>query len=434
MKVVFFALFAAALAPNVFAQEENQEKKIVAGASTPAFVGAIASVGTNAFGSGGVAPVKNAPFSAEMVSECTQTLADGNHISQQATVMIYRDKEGRIRRESSLKVRDRNSGEYKEYKTIQIADYFGGQNFTLDPQNHTATKLVSIPAPRDAPGVIKGSTLNNNTGAPTPQRVSAAGPAGFAPSIGFAPIVCGPGAVRPTLLPGARSESKNESLGSQVIEGMAADGVLITHTIPAGSMGNERPIEITYERWYSNELQLDVLIKSVDPRSGESTQRMTNINLVEPDASLFEIPPDYTVRSSNSAMTTTLVTPAGPQATTLRMVDRPGEMILGTAASSDNQLAPQPMSASLKPTILYRERAQYTEEARQKGVEGTVVLSVVFNANGSINEISVIRGLPYGLTEKAIEGAKKIRFQPAVLNGQPVSVRGSLEFTFSLHN
>ncbi|MBO0862875.1 MAG: hypothetical protein J2P21_31130 [Chloracidobacterium sp.] len=90
----------------------------------------------------------------------------------------------------------------------------------------------------------------NNTVALAPQPVSAASPnlARLALS-----IVCGPGAVRPTLLPVARSESKNESLGSQVIEGLAADGVLITHTIPAGSMGNERPIEITYERWYSNE-------------------------------------------------------------------------------------------------------------------------------------------------------------------------------------
>src|SRR5215475_7131371 len=108
MKVVFFALFAAALAANVFAQEENQEKKIVSGATTPAVVGAIASVGTSAFVSGGIAAVKNAPFSAVMVSECTQTLADGNHISQQASVMISRDKEGRIRRESSQKVQGRN--------------------------------------------------------------------------------------------------------------------------------------------------------------------------------------------------------------------------------------------------------------------------------------------------------------------------------------
>ncbi|MBO0724741.1 MAG: energy transducer TonB [Blastocatellia bacterium] len=423
LKVFFFALFAAALAPNVFAQEENREKSVV--------LSPIVAPGISTIGGTGIAAIKNAPFSGELVNECTQTLADDNHISQRTSVMIYRDKEGRIRRESSIKVRYGSNGEYKEYKTIQISDYFGGQNFTLDPQNRTATKSVSIvPAPTDTPGAIKSiPTLRDNTGAPGPRAVSAA----VSHLVPFAPsIVCGPGAVRPALLPGARSETKNESLGSQVIEGVAADGLRITQTIPAGSIGNERPIEITYERWHSNELQLDVLIKSVDPRSGESTQRMTNINLGEPDASLFEIPPDYTVRSFNRATTATLVTPGGPQAAIVGTYGNPQAAIAGIAANSDHQSAPQPMSASLRPTILYREKAGYTEEARQNGVEGTVVLSVVFNVNGSINEISVIRGLPDGLSEKAIEAAKKIRFQPAVLNGQPVSVRGSLEFTFAL--
>jgi TonB family protein len=91
------------------------------------------------------------------------------------------------------------------------------------------------------------------------------------------------------------------------------------------------------------------------------------------------------------------------------------------------------MTASLKPTILYREKAKYTEEARQNKIQGTVVLQVVFNVNGSITDVRVIRGLPDGLTEKAIEAAKKIRFNPAVKNGTPVSVRGSLEFTFNLY-
>jgi TonB family protein len=91
------------------------------------------------------------------------------------------------------------------------------------------------------------------------------------------------------------------------------------------------------------------------------------------------------------------------------------------------------MTASLRPTILYREKAKYTEEARQNKIQGTVVLSVVFNVNGSVSDVRVVRGLPDGLTEKAIEAAKKIRFNPAVKNGAPVSVRGSLEFTFNLY-
>jgi TonB family protein len=93
----------------------------------------------------------------------------------------------------------------------------------------------------------------------------------------------------------------------------------------------------------------------------------------------------------------------------------------------------QPMSASLRPTILYKEKAKYTEEARQNKVQGTVVLNVVFTADGRVTSIRVVRGLPDGLTEKAIEAAQKIRFNPAVKNGAPVSVRGNLEFTFNLY-
>jgi TonB family protein len=86
-----------------------------------------------------------------------------------------------------------------------------------------------------------------------------------------------------------------------------------------------------------------------------------------------------------------------------------------------------------KPTILYKEKAKYTEEARQNKVQGTVVLTAVFTAEGRITSIKVVRGLPDGLTEKAIEAAQKIRFQPATKNGAPISVRANLEFTFNLY-
>ncbi len=93
----------------------------------------------------------------------------------------------------------------------------------------------------------------------------------------------------------------------------------------------------------------------------------------------------------------------------------------------------EPMTASLRPTILYKEKARYTEEARQNKIQGTVALNVVFTADGRITNIRVVRGLPYGLTERAIEAAQRIRFQPAVKAGVPVSVRGTIEFTFNLY-
>jgi len=93
----------------------------------------------------------------------------------------------------------------------------------------------------------------------------------------------------------------------------------------------------------------------------------------------------------------------------------------------------QPMSQTLRPKILNREKARYNDDARKAGVVGVVVMSVVFGGDGNIDDIKIIRGLPYGLMEQAISAAKKIRFEPATNNGEPVSVRTNLEFTFDLY-
>jgi TonB family protein len=104
-----------------------------------------------------------------------------------------------------------------------------------------------------------------------------------------------------------------------------------------------------------------------------------------------------------------------------------------TAGQAQSATGPiEQMSVSLRPTILYREEAQYTQEAKDNKVEGTVVLSAVFGADGQVGDIRVIRGLPHGLTQKAIEAVSKIRFEPAMKDGRPVSVRGSVEFDFRL--
>ena len=89
--------------------------------------------------------------------------------------------------------------------------------------------------------------------------------------------------------------TKKESLGKQTIEGVEAEGTRITTTIPAGEIGNELPIEIVSESWFSSELHTVVLTRHSDPRFGESTYRLTNINRSEPARSLFEVPSDYTV-------------------------------------------------------------------------------------------------------------------------------------------
>jgi TonB family protein len=404
MRMIVSPLFACVLAlaagicgNNALAQDENQKKKVA--------LGIIGSSGTR------IGPVKNDPFSGELVCESIQTLADGNRIVRRTSTMIYRDGGGRIRRETSFKVPGANIDEYSEHKTIQVSDPFGGQNFTLDPQNRTAQRFTTPVRPIMG---IEGVTIHTATLGVHNRGAIAGG------------NMCGIRLMRPFMGLGANMETKNESLGTQVIEGVAAVGTRVTHTIPAGAINNERPIEVIHERWYSQELKLDLLIKSSDPRSEESTQQLININRGEPDPTLFEIPPDYTVQEFKPSF---IRSGEAAKADLLRdKVDRPAE-------GSDERVAVgevHPMTAKLRPTILYKEKAKYTLDARNNGIEGTVVLNVVFTANGRITSIRVIRGLPDGLTEKAIEAALKIRFNPAVKNGVPVSVRGNLEFTFVL--
>lgn len=95
-------------------------------------------------------------------------------------------------------------------------------------------------------------------------------------------------------------ESKKESLGKQKFDGIEADGTRTTFTIPAGKIGNELPINIVSERWYSNELQTVVMTRHSDPRHGETVYRLTDINRSEPARQLFEVPSDYKLKEGHS--------------------------------------------------------------------------------------------------------------------------------------
>jgi hypothetical protein len=98
----------------------------------------------------------------------------------------------------------------------------------------------------------------------------------------------------------ANPNVKTESLGTQVIGGVTAQGTRITRTIPAGQIGNQAPLVITIERWYSPDLQTDVMRKEVNPQFGETTFQLMNIVRAEPDASLFQVPPNYTIQSGRA--------------------------------------------------------------------------------------------------------------------------------------
>ena len=95
-------------------------------------------------------------------------------------------------------------------------------------------------------------------------------------------------------------DANKEALGKQVIEGIEAEGSRVTVTTPAGQIGNELPIQTISESWYSPKLQTVVLSKQSDPRMGETTFRLTKVELGEPAASLFEVPADYKVVSDGN--------------------------------------------------------------------------------------------------------------------------------------
>jgi tetratricopeptide (TPR) repeat protein len=85
-----------------------------------------------------------------------------------------------------------------------------------------------------------------------------------------------------------------------------------------------------------------------------------------------------------------------------------------------------------RPVITYRQKAIYTEDARQNKVSGAVQLLAVFTSDGKIEGVIPVKWLPGGLTETAIRAARRIRFQPATKDGKPVSVIMKLEFQFSI--
>jgi TonB family protein len=85
------------------------------------------------------------------------------------------------------------------------------------------------------------------------------------------------------------------------------------------------------------------------------------------------------------------------------------------------------------PRVLLKVDPDYTPEAKDAGIEGTVLLAVVIGADGVVHDVSVVRGPGYGLEQKAIEALAKWHFQPGLKDGAPVNVRAQIEFNFRLY-
>jgi hypothetical protein len=195
--------------------------------------------------------VTGAPFTASFSAQTTETLTDGNKIQRSATGTFARDAQGRTRRDMTLPA----IGPWAASGTTPpqvsfINDPVAGTRYVLDANKKIAQQMSGHGGhPRVA------SQKNDES----------------------------------------EKQVTTTSLGTQTINGISAQGTKYTRTIPAGEIGNQNPIVIVTERWYSPDLQTVIMTKRTDPRMGETVFQMTNIQRVEPAATLFQVPAGYTV-------------------------------------------------------------------------------------------------------------------------------------------
>jgi hypothetical protein len=254
---------------------------------------------------------KGAPYSAETLTESVQALSDGNRIVRRTMTRVFRDAEGRVRTERF----DTNG----ELTTINISDPVDGHTYTLYPKTKKAYRngvIIATPSGTAVATVTPGgrgtittgtgpggtvtvSAREGSTGEPTAGAGVSAGARGGRGGGRGAGTGSGSGVMRGGGRGGAAAgKATQDDLGQQVIEGVLATGTRRTTVIEAGAIGNEQPINIVSEEWFSPDLQVLVLTKHSDPRVGETTFRLSSIVRAEPARTLFEVPADYTLEQS----------------------------------------------------------------------------------------------------------------------------------------
>jgi hypothetical protein len=270
------------LGQGVSVSTEPADKTVAIQGPGPVTIGAFGVTGAVA---GPDATIAGAPYSAQAITERVQILADGNRIQQTITGNIARDSRGRIRHEEDLA--SLSDGPEPPH-FVNIEDPVAGLHWTLDPKTRTAFKMQFVQMKVPAKTVSGALPALPPIG---PEKTFF-----FTASTSAAPSVQ---VLSKALLPADTDASKTD-LGTQTIDGVNAHGTRITRTIPAGAVGNEQPIVITTETWYSPDLKVLIMSKTDDPRMGETTYKLSNISRAEPAADLFQVPDDYTIKDKPS--------------------------------------------------------------------------------------------------------------------------------------
>jgi hypothetical protein len=223
--------------------------------------------------------VAGKPLSATEERHTVQVLADGTHIENTDSNAFYRDEQGRTRSEFGPAGATR----------VMIHDPVAGYSVMLEPESKTAHKMP-LPPGGNVTVSVAGAGIST-------EEVHTARVGGFASSTEGGNVVLHSKV--------DMSDAAKEDLGTQTINGVLAQGTRTTMTIPAGKIGNDRPIQVVNERWYSSELQMLVKSSNKDPRFGETTYELTNIDRSAPAAALFQVPSDYTVQDGHGQWFTT---------------------------------------------------------------------------------------------------------------------------------
>jgi hypothetical protein len=314
-RLVYMAAGSALLAFSAAAQSDELRAKMKAETDAVVhmqMVGAVKGM-----------TVKGAPYSADEISESTQILADGTRIRREHKTAVFRDSEGRVRRETP--------------DNVTITDPVANVTYVLNPKSMTGQKLAmsganfaffntsgaggaagmigpagtstfTFTTNGDGPAniIVNGQKLDEKQVQEALAKAKASGqPVTYertmittavqsaAVTAGGASAGAGPRVMMAT--PTMRKRAAGEPLGKQTIEGVNAEGTRNVSTIEAGAIGNDRPIQVVSESWYSEELQMPILTKHSDPRTGDDTFRVTNIRRGDPAPYLFQPPAGYQI-------------------------------------------------------------------------------------------------------------------------------------------
>ncbi len=251
--------------------------------------GPVGAVAMGAFGKApGAAPIQGAPYSSTVVNESVQTLEDGNRIVMTSNGAIARDSLGRTRQETALPTIGNLSAANAPH-LVFIQDPVAQTSYTLNLTDRTAQKL---PLPSTA-AVQSGAA--GATGGPGQVMITAGSALAATGPLPPLPVPSGPVLIQRSMATNEQAQTTTEDLGWQTIEGVLASGTRTTRTIPAGQIGNEKPISVVTEVWTSPDLKAIVYSKRSDPRMGEQTFRLRDIVRTEPDPSLFTVPSDFKI-------------------------------------------------------------------------------------------------------------------------------------------